>query len=80
MNAIVTIFLHELENDPKVFATLKTLSSDLKQIGEAYVFFPTPGRLFDFLSVLKNRKIAYGTHFDSKSNFAGAKQPVLKQQ
>ncbi len=38
---------------------LKKISSDVRQIGEAYTFLPLPGKLLQFLSILKDNNIHY---------------------
>ncbi len=43
---------------------LVKISAEVKQIGEAYAFFPRPGKLLQFLSILKDNNLPYT--FDSK--------------
>ena len=66
MNAIVTIFCSELNEKVNITNQLEKLSTDTRKVGNAYIFNPKPGKLFEFLSVLKFHKVAYGTHFDTK--------------
>jgi hypothetical protein len=66
MNAIVTIFGSELNNKEYVTVQLEKLSVDSRKVGNALIFSPQPGKLFEFLSVLRFHKVAYGTHFDTK--------------
>lgn len=66
MNAIVTIFNSELSNKQYIVPQLEKLCSESRKVGNAYIFSPAAGKLFEFLSVLKFNKVAYGTHFDTK--------------
>jgi hypothetical protein len=66
MNAIVTIFAIELNDKQYLVPQLEKLCSESRKVGSAYIFSPMPGKLFEFLSVLKFNKVAYGTHFDTK--------------
>jgi hypothetical protein len=38
---------------------LTTISAEVKQMGEAYAFFPQPGKLLQFLSILKDNNLHY---------------------
>jgi hypothetical protein len=38
---------------------LTTISAEVKQMGEAYAFFPQPGKLLQFLSILKDNNLQY---------------------
>lgn len=67
MNAIVTIFESELTDRAFLLTKLESLCSDVKQVGNAYVYSPSPGKLFEFLSVLKFHKVSYGTHFHTNT-------------
>jgi hypothetical protein len=66
MNAIVTIFNSELKEKKYITIQLESLCTEVKKVGNAWIFSPNPGKLFEFLSVLKFHKVAYGTHFDTK--------------
>ena len=72
MKAIVTVFLEEFEGKSDAFSQLSEMSSEARQVGNAQIFFPIQGRLFEFLTVLKSQRIAYGTHFASKENPIGS--------
>lgn len=64
MQAVITIFSSELEGKD-----YKTLLSDqydsVTEFEGALIFKPKGGKLFEFLNVLREHKIAYGTHFNS---------------
>jgi hypothetical protein len=66
MNAIVTIFTSELKEKQYITPQLEKLCTEARKVGNACIFSPAPGKLFEFLSVLKFHKVAYGTHFDTK--------------
>lgn len=68
MRAIVTVFKAELENKEDIRHRLENFSEDVNQVGNAYVFVPRSGVLIQFLNVLADNKIIYGTHFNSIEN------------
>jgi hypothetical protein len=65
MTAIVTIFKEELKDKEAIASQLKSLANDFQEVGEAYTYSPKPGKLYEFLNIAKEFKIAYGTHFNT---------------
>ena len=65
MTAIITIFEIEFAGKEEVSRKVEQLSSDVKKIEGAYIYSPKSGKLMEFLSVLRENKIAYGTHFNT---------------
>lgn len=64
MRAIVTIFKSEFEGKEGIANAIIAVS-ETKDIGEAFVLIPQPGKLFELLNLLKDNNIQYGTHFNS---------------
>jgi hypothetical protein len=64
VNAIVTIFKSEFKDKPSIEAKLQTISS-VTELGEAKIYLPDGGKLIEFLTMLKDNSISYGTHFKS---------------
>jgi hypothetical protein len=65
MNAIITVFKNEFEEKSHVLHTLRSIAGDVKEVNEAYVIIPKSGSLMQVLTFLKEKNIAYGTHFNS---------------
>jgi hypothetical protein len=65
MQAIITVFRAEFEGKDDVKSRVSELTEDLKIVGDAYIFSPRPGKLFDLLNILRNNRITYGTHFNN---------------
>jgi hypothetical protein len=40
-------------------ALLVKISTEVKQVGEAYAFFPRPGKLLQFISILRDNNLTY---------------------
>jgi hypothetical protein len=72
MQAIITVFKTEFEGKEYIASRLKDMVEEVKLMSGAYIFSPSPGRLFELLDVLKENKINYGTHFDSAPGTASA--------
>lgn len=66
MKALITIFKTELAGK-NVDELLHGLYDDVTDIGDALIYRPSSGKLFQFLNVLRVEKIAYGTHFDTSN-------------
>ena len=65
MAAIITVFKTELIGKDDVLPLIEELSDDLVEIALAYTFSPKSGKLYELLNHLKERKVVYGTHFNS---------------
>jgi hypothetical protein len=65
MQAIITVFKIELIDKSHVIDMINTLTLDLKEVGDAYIFSPKPGKLFELLNLLRDNHIVYGTHFNT---------------
>ncbi len=63
MRAIITVFKNELDKEEKLLSMLTSLTLDMQQVTDAYVFAPKPGKLFELLNMLREHGISYGTHF-----------------
>jgi hypothetical protein len=63
MRAIITVFKDELTTKPLILNSIREMSSDVSEVGDAFTFSPKPGKLFELLNLLKNSAVAYGTHF-----------------
>jgi hypothetical protein len=42
---------------------LISLSAEIKELGDASVYSPKEGKLMQFLSLLNEKNITFGTHF-----------------
>lgn len=67
MKAIVTVFKSELKNREFVMRELMPLIKEKNEVDNALSLCPKDGKLVEFLSILRFHKIAYGTHFDTKT-------------
>ena len=65
MRATITVFKEELSGKTEILEIIKGSSTDLKEIGDAYIFSPKPGKLFELLNLLRDHKIIYGTNFNT---------------
>lgn len=65
MKAIITIFKAEFIAKEEITSQLKPLCDEVKEVGDAFIYSTKPGKLFEFLSVVKANNIAYGTHVNS---------------
>jgi hypothetical protein len=65
MSAIVTVFKSELEEKTHLVPVLIKLSKEVKELNDAYVYRPRTGSLMQFLTLLNEKDISYGTHFNS---------------
>jgi|SRR5690606_20487584 len=63
MQAIITIFESELLEKDRVVEQLMLLCEDVKQVTNALVFAPIPGKLFELLTILRDNRIEYRAHF-----------------
>jgi hypothetical protein len=64
MQTVITVFINEFEGkDYKML--LNDLYDSVTEFEGALIFKPKSGKLFQFLSVLREHKIQYGTHFNS---------------
>jgi hypothetical protein len=61
--AIIIIYKIELNHKEEVKKSLQELCTDIREAGEAFIYSPRSGRLMEFLTFLRENKIAYGTHF-----------------
>jgi hypothetical protein len=68
MNAIITVFKSE-SGARGLHRGLSKISKEVMELSDAFIYNPEPGRLLEFLSLLKENKIAYGTHFDTMDQF-----------
>jgi len=66
MSAIITIYKAEFKGKEHIVPDLKELSEHTHEIGDAVTYSTKTGKLFVFLKILRDNKIAYGTHFNSK--------------
>ena len=62
MRAIVTVFKIEFLGQDNILKKAE-LMAETKDIGEAIILIPLPGKLFELLNLLKDNRINYGTHF-----------------
>jgi|GEM_PF-3094111 hypothetical protein len=62
---IVTVYKSEFLGKESIKGRLSELSADIKEIHDALAFRPRPGVLMEFLAVLRENRINYGTHFNS---------------
>jgi hypothetical protein len=69
MNAIITVFKIEFKDKKEIEILLPEMSDEVKEISDAFIYSPKPGKLMQFLSILKNHKIAYATHFNSRLEY-----------
>lgn len=76
MQAIVTIFKAELIGKETVESQLHAISSEVKQVGDAFIYSPNPGKLFEFLNIVRAHQIAYGTHVNSAIEDASNRSDV----
>ena len=65
MTAIITIFEIEFAGKEEVSRKVEQLSSDVKKIEGACIYSPRSGKLMEFLTILRENKISYGTHFNT---------------
>jgi hypothetical protein len=65
MRAVITVFRTEFEGKDDVKLMVGELTDDFKIAEDVYMLSPRPGKLFDLLSILRENKISYRTHFDS---------------
>jgi hypothetical protein len=65
MRAIITVFEDEFKGKESVFKNIQRMSIEVNFVTHAYIIIPKRGELFNVLNVLKNEKVAYGTHFDT---------------
>lgn len=65
MTGIITVFKNEFRNRDFVRAQIEPLCRQVQEVDNAVVFSPKDGKLFEFLTVLRFHKVAYGTHFDT---------------
>lgn len=68
MRAIITIFKAEFTGKEDIGMQLTILCDEVKEVGDAYVYSTRPGKLFEFLNIVKTHHIAYGTHVNSAIN------------
>jgi hypothetical protein len=64
MNAIITVFKTELAEKKYLIPILSAMAREVTEFEDAYIYRPQPGRLMSFLAVLKEKDVAYGTHFE----------------
>jgi hypothetical protein len=64
MRVIVTVFKTKLSANSSLFRALSEMSFEIGEADENYTFSPKPGKLFDFLNLLKDNSIDYKTRFD----------------
>jgi hypothetical protein len=64
MDAVITVFEKEFVGK-NYQILLADLYDSVTEFEGAVVFKPKSGKLFAFLTVLKEHKINYGTHFNS---------------
>lgn len=67
---IITVFESELQGKDRLREEINSLCDDVKQIGSAYTYQPSSGKLFEIIRLLKLGGISYGTHFDTLSKIA----------
>jgi hypothetical protein len=65
MQAIVTVFKNELKDRDELTHRLMTLTKDVQDVGDAFIYRPHAGGLISFLTVLYENGVAYGTHFNA---------------
>jgi hypothetical protein len=63
---VVTVFESELVGKEGVHRELQKLCEAVVKIGDAYSYQPAAGKLFEFIGLIRLRKISYGAHFDTK--------------
>jgi hypothetical protein len=68
MHAIITIFQAEFANKENIRRIINDLSVDVQEIQGASIYSPKSGKLMEFLTILRENKIAYGTHFNTLDN------------
>lgn len=64
MQTTITIFKHDLKDEPLVIKMLADHATEVRETNEAFFFVPVPGKLFDLLQVLRDHKVAYGMQYD----------------
>jgi hypothetical protein len=65
MRAIISVFKGEFEGKAQAKDAIAQLTDELNIVADAYIFSAKPGKLFEILSILRDHKITYGTHFDT---------------
>jgi hypothetical protein len=65
MTAIITIFEIEFAGKEEVSRKVEQLSNDVKKIEGACIYSPKSGKLMELLTLLRENKIVYGTHFNT---------------
>jgi hypothetical protein len=68
MQAIVTVFKSELKDKEELTLRLGTLTKDVQDVGDAFIYRPHAGGLISFLTVLYENGVAYGTHFNTEQD------------
>jgi hypothetical protein len=64
MLAVITIFKIEFNTKIQLLNSIKDLSVQYAEVGDAYTFSPKPGKLFELLNLLRDNGVNYGTHFN----------------
>jgi hypothetical protein len=67
MNVIIVVFKSELSDNHSIIPELEKRSKEFTQVTSARIYSPYSGKLFECLSLLKEHKIPYGTHFDTRA-------------
>jgi hypothetical protein len=69
VRAIITIFKAEFVGKQQINSLLMDMCTQVKDVEDASIYSPKSGRLFEFLNILRDNKIAYGTHFNTALTF-----------
>jgi hypothetical protein len=63
MQITITVLQQDLTGKENVIARISELSLSMTETENGYVYYPRPGTLFTFLSILRDHNILYHTHF-----------------
>jgi hypothetical protein len=64
--AIIVVFQHEFTGKEGLGSSLTKLCSEVKDIGGACVYCPSPGNLVTLIRLLQDHGVNYGIHFHRK--------------
>ncbi|MBT1704424.1 hypothetical protein [Chryseosolibacter indicus] len=64
MDVVITIFKAEFKGKADLMQLLHAMAQ-INEVDGALICSPHTGKLFDFLGILKDHKISYGTHFNT---------------
>ncbi len=69
MSVNVSVDKKDLETHKDLSHQLTGLSMQIKELEEACIYLPAPGKLMEFIRLLDKYRVTYGIHSDTEPSF-----------